>query len=282
MSTPMVALASSVEMTWRSSMDSFYLGQEGSEIKTTSEEVMGDQFRDGPPTTAFSYLNFGTLAAVEDSLLPFSLFSKSVPAVKLGRHSFAATQWTHFESLSSFSIFSSLSLFLFPFHSYPRRMGYGLGLGYHWASWALRFYGLDPTISPSSPLEGNLKSSSYPSRQLLIQLPRKICKTASEIPYPHQWATHFQTEVLAPSHLGALLPLTGELRKVHHFASRRVSLSPSLCTHLKRSLPLIKSRAKETRFGDVMPVDVQLFKIDFVSFLWTFLWTSCTGRTGLF
>ncbi|GFY98092.1 hypothetical protein Acr_12g0006330 [Actinidia rufa] len=32
MSTPMVALASSVEMTWRSSMDSFYLGQEGSEI----------------------------------------------------------------------------------------------------------------------------------------------------------------------------------------------------------------------------------------------------------
>ncbi|GFZ20083.1 hypothetical protein Acr_28g0007880 [Actinidia rufa] len=32
MSTPMVALASSVEMTWRGSMDSFYLGQEGSEI----------------------------------------------------------------------------------------------------------------------------------------------------------------------------------------------------------------------------------------------------------
>ncbi|GFS31394.1 hypothetical protein Acr_00g0017040 [Actinidia rufa] len=149
---------------WRSSMDSFYLGQEGSEI---------NNLRRGPPTTAFSYLNFGTLAAVEDSLLPFSLFSKSVPAVKLGRHSFAATQWTHFE------------------------------------------------------------------------LPRKICKTASEIPYPHQWATHFQTEVLAPSHLGALLPLTGELRKVHHFASRRVSLSPSLCTHLKRSLPLIKSRERK-------------------------------------
>ncbi|GFY85694.1 hypothetical protein Acr_04g0004320 [Actinidia rufa] len=33
MSTPMVALASSVEMTWRGSMDSFYLGQEGSEIE---------------------------------------------------------------------------------------------------------------------------------------------------------------------------------------------------------------------------------------------------------
>ncbi|GFY92530.1 hypothetical protein Acr_08g0009260 [Actinidia rufa] len=32
MSTPMVALASSVEMTWRGSMDSFYLGQEGSEM----------------------------------------------------------------------------------------------------------------------------------------------------------------------------------------------------------------------------------------------------------
>ncbi|GFZ14610.1 hypothetical protein Acr_24g0008000 [Actinidia rufa] len=32
MSTPMVALASSVEMTWRSSMGSFYLGQEGSKI----------------------------------------------------------------------------------------------------------------------------------------------------------------------------------------------------------------------------------------------------------
>ncbi|GFZ18585.1 hypothetical protein Acr_27g0003240 [Actinidia rufa] len=33
MSILMVALASSVEMTWRSFMDSFYLGQEGSEIK---------------------------------------------------------------------------------------------------------------------------------------------------------------------------------------------------------------------------------------------------------
>ncbi|GFZ08174.1 hypothetical protein Acr_19g0011110 [Actinidia rufa] len=33
MSTPMVALASSVEMTWRGSMDSFYLGQEGSEME---------------------------------------------------------------------------------------------------------------------------------------------------------------------------------------------------------------------------------------------------------
>ncbi|GFZ16050.1 hypothetical protein Acr_25g0004590 [Actinidia rufa] len=94
-----------------------------------------------------------------------------------------------------------------------------------------------------------------------MKLPRKICKTASEIPCPHQWATHFQTEVLAPSHLGALLSLTGARRKVHHFASRRGSLSPPLCTHLKRSLPLIKSRAKETRFGDVAPVDVQLFRI---------------------
>ncbi|GFZ09028.1 hypothetical protein Acr_20g0008360 [Actinidia rufa] len=33
MSILMVALASSMEMTWRGSMDSFYLGQEGSEIK---------------------------------------------------------------------------------------------------------------------------------------------------------------------------------------------------------------------------------------------------------
>ncbi|GFY86563.1 hypothetical protein Acr_05g0002020 [Actinidia rufa] len=37
MSTLMVALASSLEMTWRGSMDSFYLGQEGSEIKQPLE-----------------------------------------------------------------------------------------------------------------------------------------------------------------------------------------------------------------------------------------------------
>ncbi|GFY98633.1 hypothetical protein Acr_13g0000340 [Actinidia rufa] len=39
MSTPMVALASSVEMTWRSSMDSFYLGQEGSEINNFRRDL---------------------------------------------------------------------------------------------------------------------------------------------------------------------------------------------------------------------------------------------------
>ncbi|GFY96533.1 hypothetical protein Acr_11g0008390 [Actinidia rufa] len=41
MSNPMVALASSVEMTWRGPLDSFYLGQEGSEISI----VWGDHGR---------------------------------------------------------------------------------------------------------------------------------------------------------------------------------------------------------------------------------------------
>ncbi|GFZ08215.1 hypothetical protein Acr_20g0000230 [Actinidia rufa] len=44
MSTLMVALASSVEIAWRGSMDSFYLGQEGSEINNLRKEIMGDQF----------------------------------------------------------------------------------------------------------------------------------------------------------------------------------------------------------------------------------------------
>ncbi|GFY81089.1 hypothetical protein Acr_01g0008980 [Actinidia rufa] len=38
-STLRVALASSMEMTWRGSMDSFYLGQEGSEIGLRKMEV---------------------------------------------------------------------------------------------------------------------------------------------------------------------------------------------------------------------------------------------------
>ncbi|GFZ14224.1 hypothetical protein Acr_24g0004140 [Actinidia rufa] len=41
MSTLMVALASSMERTWRGSMDSFYLGQEGSEIKFGVLNAMG-------------------------------------------------------------------------------------------------------------------------------------------------------------------------------------------------------------------------------------------------
>ncbi|GFY81799.1 hypothetical protein Acr_02g0000390 [Actinidia rufa] len=40
-STLRVALASSVEMTWRGSMDSFYLGQEGSEMKFGVLNAMG-------------------------------------------------------------------------------------------------------------------------------------------------------------------------------------------------------------------------------------------------
>ncbi|GFZ15035.1 hypothetical protein Acr_24g0012250 [Actinidia rufa] len=50
MSTPMVALASSVEMTWRGPMDSFYLGQEGSEINPPKRS-WADQFRGGARAT---------------------------------------------------------------------------------------------------------------------------------------------------------------------------------------------------------------------------------------
>ncbi|GFS34505.1 hypothetical protein Acr_00g0034270 [Actinidia rufa] len=96
--------------------------------------------------------------------------------------------------------------------------------------------GLDPTISPSSQLEGDL-----------IQLPHKIYKTVSEISCPHQWATHFHTEVPAPSLLGALLPLTGVLCKVRRFASRRDSISPPLCAQLERLPPLISSERDSFR-----------------------------------
>ncbi|GFZ20430.1 hypothetical protein Acr_28g0011350 [Actinidia rufa] len=71
---------------------------------------------------------------------------------------------------------------------------------------------------------------------------------------------HLHTEVPAPSHRGALhpppgrtTPPTGVRRKVRHFASCRGSISPPLCAQLERTPPLIKSRAKETRFGVAAP-----------------------------
>ncbi|GFZ09669.1 hypothetical protein Acr_21g0002680 [Actinidia rufa] len=78
---------------------------------------------------------------------------------------------------------------------------------------------------------------------------------------------HLHTEVPAPSHRGALYPPLGCLtpsavvyRKVCHFASCRGSISPHLCGQLERSPPLIKSRAKEIRFGVAAPFAVQLLK----------------------
>ncbi|GFY85964.1 carbohydrate-binding protein [Actinidia rufa] len=106
-------------------------------------------------------------------------------------------------------------------------------------------------------------------------------KTASEIPslingllhFPPK-CMHLHTEVPAPSHRGALhpplgcpTPSTGVRRKVRHFASYRGSISPPLCAQMERTPPLIKSRAKETRFGVAAPFAVQLLKIDLVSFL---------------
>ncbi|GFY90311.1 hypothetical protein Acr_07g0005080 [Actinidia rufa] len=58
---------------------------------------------------------------------------------------------------------------------------------------------------------------------------------------------HFQTEVPAPSHLGALLPLTGVRCKVRRFASRRDSISPPLCAQLERSPSRISSERDSFR-----------------------------------
>ncbi|PSS01578.1 Disks large-associated protein like [Actinidia chinensis var. chinensis] len=58
---------------------------------------------------------------------------------------------------------------------------------------------------------------------------------------------HFQTEVPAPSHLGALLPLTGVRCKVRRFASRRDSISPPLYAQLERSPSLILSERDSFR-----------------------------------
>ncbi|GFS40690.1 ribosomal protein L13 family protein [Actinidia rufa] len=95
---------------------------------------------------------------------------------------------------------------------------------------------------------------------VLVQLPHKICKTASKIPCPHQRATPLPTKVYAPPHWSACTfssrcpaPPTGVRRKVCHFASCRGSISPPLYAQLKRSLPLIKSRAKETRSASSRP-----------------------------
>ncbi|GFY81773.1 hypothetical protein Acr_02g0000130 [Actinidia rufa] len=54
---------------------------------------------------------------------------------------------------------------------------------------------------------------------------------------------------------------TGVRRKVYQFASCRGFISPLLCAQLERSPPLIKSQAKETRFGVAAPVAVKLFKM---------------------
>ena len=124
--------------------------------------------------------------------------------------------------------------------------------------------GLDSTISPFIPLEGNLISSSYPSWQLLIQLFYKICKTDSEIPCPSSigYSTSHQsvcTSTLKCLHLlikvpfhhptgGPYTPYWGRC-KVRHFANCYGSIYPFLCAQLERSPSLIKSSAKETCFG---------------------------------
>ncbi|PSS34975.1 Zinc finger C2H2 protein like [Actinidia chinensis var. chinensis] len=96
--------------------------------------------------------------------------------------------------------------------------------------------GLDSTISSSNPLGGNSMSSSSPFRQLLVQLPYTNCKTAFEIPCPHQQATSLPTEVYAHPHRSAIYlltevlptpyspPPTGVRHKVHHFVSYRGSI----------------------------------------------------------
>ncbi|GFY80835.1 RHO-related protein from plants 9 [Actinidia rufa] len=78
-------------------------------------------------------------------------------------------------------------------------------------------------------------------------LPRKIYKTASEIPYPSSTGNFTSSEVTAPSYLGALLPLTGVLCKVRRFASRRDSISPPLCAQLERSPSRISSERDSFR-----------------------------------
>ncbi|GFS33625.1 hypothetical protein Acr_00g0029660 [Actinidia rufa] len=92
------------------------------------------------------------------------------------------------------------------------------------------------------------------------ELPRKICKTVSDICYPHPRATSLSTEVNAllkrsactfslrcpaPPHRGA--PQSTSLL--------RVVVTPSLlpCVHNWRDHHHV-SRAKETHFGDVAPV----------------------------
>ncbi|GFY80768.1 hypothetical protein Acr_01g0005770 [Actinidia rufa] len=99
-----------------------------------------------------------------------------------------------------------------------------------------------------------------------------VSRTVESLPYwlvssdsscRYVYCMHLHTEVPPPSHRGAP---TRVRRKVHHFASCRGSISHPLCTQLKRSPPLIKSRAKEARFDGGAPVAVQLFKISFASF----------------
>ncbi|GFY84997.1 hypothetical protein Acr_03g0017710 [Actinidia rufa] len=77
-----------------------------------------------------------------------------------------------------------------------------------------------------------------------------------------QQATPLPTEVYAPLHRSARTfssrcpaPPTGVRHKARYFASCRGPISPP-CVQLERSLPLIKSRAKETHFGIAVPFAV--------------------------
>ncbi|GFY90972.1 CBS domain protein [Actinidia rufa] len=78
---------------------------------------------------------------------------------------------------------------------------------------------------------------------------------------PHRSACIFSPRCLPPP-LGCPPPSTRVHRKVRHFASCCDSISPSLCAQLERSPPLIKLITKKTRFSVIVPVTVQLFKID--------------------
>ncbi|GFY94592.1 hypothetical protein Acr_09g0010380 [Actinidia rufa] len=92
------------------------------------------------------------------------------------------------------------------------------------ASWVglLLFQWAGPNNLPFQPIGGSSEVFKLSIRQLLVQLSRKICKTASEIRCPHPRATSLPTEVnalpnqsVAPSHLGALQPPTGARCKLY-------------------------------------------------------------------
>ncbi|GFS41775.1 hypothetical protein Acr_00g0076390 [Actinidia rufa] len=92
---------------------------------------------------------------------------------------------------------------------------------------------------------------------------------------------HFQTEVPAPSHLGALLPSPGCTAK---YVALQVVVTPSLlpCVHNWRD-PHHLSRAKETRFGDVAPVAVHrlcLFPLSFSMDILHWLHLLVSGQTS--
>ncbi|GFZ20588.1 hypothetical protein Acr_28g0012930 [Actinidia rufa] len=130
---------------------------------------------------------------------------------------------------------------------YSMVMGLGLvtnGLGFSYGLASNLGLGLEmgwiPTISPSSPLEGNPLSSSCPSQQLLIQLSCKICKTVPCSPPPGCAAKYVALQVVVTP---SLIPCVHNWRDHHHV-----------------------SRAKETRFGDVTPVVVHRLCLSPLSF----------------